>query len=419
MEEKINGIFEEENTETVTLEKEQSSEAVTVEEEQTETTEVTAEPSEEKDAFGFENDGPTSVCIIEEQPPKKKKKVNAGLLTVGIMLGLICVATIAFAIGLAIDNNTQALKMPPVYTPDYEYTSSITEDNAVLLDKAGVVNKVISSTVLITTQTAMGEGMGSGFVFTSNGLIITNAHVVDDALTVKVGLYNGTSYAAEIVGMDTASDVAVLKIQATDLIPVEIGDSSKVVVGEDVVAIGNPYDTSLSFTSTYGGISAIRNNYHFAELGILLDVFQHDAAINSGNSGGPLFNMYGQVIGINAIKVTGYDNIGFAIQINSVLDVIEDLVNNGSVQRPTLGISCKTEPNIGGVWVATVNEGSAAEKAGIQPGDIITKFNSQRIKSSEELIAALGKCEPGDKCTVTVLRDAESIVIDVILDEAY
>ena len=132
MEEKINGVFEEENTETVTLE-EQSTESVTVEEEKTEITEVIDEPSEEKDAFGFANDGPTSSCIIEEQPPKKKKKINAGLLTVGIMLGLICVATIAFAIGLAIDNNTQALKMPPVYTPDYEYASSITADNAAIL----------------------------------------------------------------------------------------------------------------------------------------------------------------------------------------------------------------------------------------------------------------------------------------------
>jgi S1-C subfamily serine protease len=417
MEEKINGVFEEENTET-TL-NEEIAEAPVLEEEQTEITEVTDELSEEKDAFGFENDGPTSVCTIEDQPPKKKKKINAGLLTVGIMLGLICVATIAFAIGLAIDNNTGSLKMPPVYTPDYQYTSSVTEDNAVLLDNAGVVKKVISSTVLITVQKAMGTGMGSGFVFTENGLIITNAHVVKDSLNIKVSLYDGSTYPAEIVGMDTSSDVAVLRINATGLTPVDIGDSSKVVIGEDVVAIGNPYDMTLAFTSTYGGISAIRDGYHFTELGILLDVFQHDAAINSGNSGGPLFNMYGQVIGINAIRISGYENIGFAIQINSVLDVIEDIVNTGSVQRPTLGISCKTESNIGGVFVATVNEGSAAEKAGIQPGDIITKINSQRVKSTEELLSALGKYEPGEKCTVTVLRDAESIVLDVVLDEAY
>jgi len=388
---------------------------------------ISAEPSPidpPTETEEVEDSSAESVCMVVEEPKKgSKKKINGALLTVGIMCAIICVTTVAFAIGLAMDNNQGSFEMPPVYTPDYEYTSTITEDNAVLLDKAGVSAKVTPSTVLIETevQTAYttGRGMGSGFIFTENGLIITNAHVVEGAISVTVTLHDGSFYEAEIVGSDSSSDIAVLRIDAEGLVPVEIGDSSKVVVGEDVVAIGNPYDAKLAFSSTYGAVSAIRDSFHFEDLGILLDVFQHDAAINSGNSGGVLCNMYGQVIGINAIKITGYDNIGFAIQINSVLDVIEDLINFGSIQRPTLGITCGTETSIGGVYVASVTEGSAAEKAGILPDDIITKFDGVRIRSLEELQSALNKYSAGDKCTITVLRDAESITLDIVLDEAY
>ncbi len=427
-----NGILENENTENMEVAVETppvSEETVSaVEETVTEEVSYTEDGSAMKDSPEKETVPVSKLepeVVVEEVINKgaKKRRVNGVLLTVGIMCALICVVTLAFAIGLALDNNKGSFDMPAVYTPDYTYSTTITEDNAVLLDKAGVVEKVIHSTVLIETvvQTSYGEGrgMGSGFIFTENGLIITNAHVVDGASSVTVTLYDGTFYPAEIVGSDASSDIAVLRIEATGLVPVDIGDSSKVAVGEDVVAIGNPYDAKLSFSSTFGAISAIRNDFHFEDLGILLDVFQHDAAINSGNSGGVLCNMYGQVIGINAIKITGYDNIGFAIQISSVLDVIEDLINYGSIQRPTLGISCGTETSIGGVYVASVTEGSAAEKAGILPDDIITKFDGVRIRSLEELQSTLNKYNPGDKCTITVLRDAESITLDIILDAPY
>lgn len=382
----------------------------------------------EDTAFGTFSEPVTASAVPEQQPeqpkPQKSRK-NGALLSVAVMCSVLCLICAVTALVLSLHNNDRgAFSMPTVYTPDYEYTSTITPENAVLLDKAGVAKKVLPSVVMIETEITnqfnqTGTGLGTGFVFTADGLIITNHHVIDGAKKITVTLYDGRQFSAETVGSDSSNDVAVIRIEATDLVPVEIGDASKLVVGEDVVAIGNPYEASLAFTTTYGAVSAIRNGYHFSNLGTIIDVIQHDAAINSGNSGGPLVNMYGQVVGINSVKITGYDNLGFAININSVMHIIEDIINVGSVQRPTLGITCSTETNIGGVYVAEVNEKSAAEKAGVQVGDIITKFDGVRVKSTEELIAALGKHSAGDECTLTILRDVESMTLTVILDEAY
>ena len=170
-------------------------------------------------------------------------------------------------------------------------------------------------------------------------------------------------------------------------------------------------------TVTSGYVSAVRDNYRFSNLGRVLSVFQHDAAINSGNSGGPLCNMYGEVIGINSAKIasTNYENISFAIQISSVLDIINELKDTGVVDRPMIGITASTDSNIGGALIQKVTKGSPAEKAGIQAGDLITKVDGQRVTSTEEVINYFSKKKVGDSVVVTLLRDADSMDVTVTL----
>lgn len=259
--------------------------------------------------------------------------------------------------------------------------------------------------------------MGSGFILTEDGLILTNAHVVAGADSVSVTLRDGTEYPAEIVGQDAVSDIAVLKIEATDLPAAEIGDSSLLKKGDEVIAIGHPYSVDLAYTATKGIVSNMHEDFRFQGLGTVLDLVQHDATINMGNSGGPLMNMYGQVIGINSVKISGYtyENICFAIQINSALEIAQQLIENGAVNRPVIGVQCRTDESIGGALVAAVAKNGPAEKAGIAVGDIITKLNGERLRSTEEFISRLSGFQPGDTVKVSVLRDTEPMEFDVTL----
>lgn len=351
-------------------------------------------------------------------PVKKKKNYLWGIL--GVCIVAVCVVTTAFSVIWAAKGN-RAYQLPVVSTPQYNFVAQKTSSD--LLDVPGVIKKVKPSvvTVMVTLQNTQNSiyseyfggsspystGYGTGVIFSEDGYILTCAHVVEGATSVRVTTYDDKEYSATIVGMDTYSDIAVLKVDATGLVAAEFADSDQVVEGEAVVAMGTPYDPSLAYTSTNGIVSAIRYNYNFEELDVTLDLFQHTAAINSGNSGGPLLNMYGQVIGINSIKISGdYENLGFAIQLNSVKGVIESLINVGRVDRPVIGISGQTSSSsIGGVDVVDVVKGGAADLAGMKPGDLITKFNGQRVKSITELINFIGKCNVGDEVEVTVIRD--------------
>ena len=272
-------------------------------------------------------------------------------------------------------------------------------------------------------------GSGSGVILTEDGYIATCAHVVEGAKTVKVTLNDDTTYDATIVGTDDKNDIAIIKIDATGLTPAIVGDSTTLTVGSEVIAIGNPLG-ELRGTATAGIISATNRTIEVE--GQTMTLVQTDAAISPGNSGGGLFDATGKLIGIVNAKVSDSraEGLGFAIPVNSVLDEISDLLNYGYVTgRPYLGVSTQdvTLRSRNRMWyysdgtrcvlVEKVVSGSAAEKAGIQAGDLILKLEDKNISSGDELSSAIGNYKPGDTVTLTLQRDGEELTVEVTFGE--
>lgn len=290
----------------------------------------------------------------------------------------------------------------------------------------------ISSTVTsyIYGQSVEGESSGSGFVLTANGYIVTNYHVVEDAIAVHVTTHDGKEYAAEVVGHDSSNDVAVLKVDAEDLSPATIGSSSELSIGDMVVAIGNPLG-KLTSTQTVGYVSGI--NREVTTDSTIINMIQTDAAINSGNSGGPLFNMQGQVVGITTAKYSGttgsgasIEGISFAIPIDDVSSMISDLMDYGYVTGAYLGVTvqnndAESAAKFGlpttGAYVVTVEEGGAADRAGIQPKDIITQLGGYPVSTITDLTRALRHFKADDTTTVTIIRSGGEMTLSITLDE--
>ena len=273
---------------------------------------------------------------------------------------------------------------------------------------------------------------GSGFVLTEDGYIVTNHHVIADADegTVVVQFYSGEEYPAAIVGTDSMNDIALLKIEAEGLQTVTVGDSDEVEVGETVEAIGNPLG-DLTFTMTAGYISALDREIDTD--GTVINMLQTDAAINSGNSGGPLFDMNGNIIGVTTAKVSGttetgvtIEGLGFAIPINDVLRVVYDLQQYGRVRgRAYLGVTLQNlDAEVAEIYglpsgpqVVTVTEGSCSEKAGLQPHDIILEFDGREINAYSDLVSALSKHRAGDTVKLKLYRAGAEIEVTLTLDE--
>lgn len=309
-----------------------------------------------------------------------------------------------------------------------------------------VANKVLPSIVGITVEykvnsmfggSSTSEASGSGIIVSSDGYILTNNHVVNstssssyyqitEATGVKVKLYNDdTEYTATVVGSDSQTDLAVIKIDKTGLTAAELGDSDSVQVGEFAMAIGNPLGLQSSISC--GIISARDREVQDSETGTIYNLIQTDAAINSGNSGGALVNADGKVIGINTLKLsgTGVEGIGFAIPINSTLPVYEELKTNGKISRPFIGIegidvteAMSKEYNlVQGVYVRSIENFSSAEKAGLKIGDVIIQADGIDIKTMEELNTIKNKHKVGDKMTLKVNRENKEIEITLTLQE--
>ncbi|HAL74164.1 MAG TPA: hypothetical protein DCM45_03605 [Clostridiales bacterium] len=294
------------------------------------------------------------------------------------------------------------------------------------MNKPAVV--AINTTVTATDffgQTGQAQAAGSGFILTPDGYIVTNNHVIAEAETITVVMDNGDVYDAELKGADPRNDLAVIKIEATSLPTVYLGNSSDLQVGELAVAIGNPLG-ELSGTVTAGIISAL-------DRAITLDnqtinLLQTDAAINPGNSGGPLFNSFGEVIGINTAKTseTGVEGLGFAIPIDHAKPIIEDLINYGYVKGRTLiGISTRDinsqmaeAYNLHvGVYIVEIVPDSPADKAGLQAKDIIIAANGQETLTIASLIAVKDTLKPGDEMVMTIMRGNKQMQITVVLKE--
>ena len=269
------------------------------------------------------------------------------------------------------------------------------------------------------------SGFGSGFIISDDGYIVTNAHVVDNADEVRIELPDRTEYLAEIVGSDERSDIAVLKIEAHGLPTVTIGDSDDVNVGQWVLAIGSPF--GFEYTATQGIVSAVSRSLPNENY---VPFIQTDAAVNPGNSGGPLFDTEGRVVGVNAqiySRSGGYMGLSFAIPINVAMSVVDQLKSNGYVSRGWLGVLIQNvdQPlaeSFGldrptGALVSQVTEDSPAEKAGVRPGDIILSFNGTQISKSSELPPLVGLVPVGDKADMEIQRKNKKIRLDVTIAE--
>ena len=258
------------------------------------------------------------------------------------------------------------------------------------------------------------EAEGTGWVYDTAGHIVTNEHVVDGASSVRVTFSDGSSYKATVVGADTPTDVAVLKVNApaSKLVPLTLGDSSKVSVGEGVVAIGDPF--GLAGTVTSGIVSAVGREIDAPDGTPIDGAIQTDAAINHGNSGGPLFDLQGNVIGMTSQIESGAGGIGFAIPSNTVKSVASQLISSGKVEHAFLGVQPQTVAGTG-VRITSVQSGSAAARAGLKAGDVITAVDGTATTTSSALRAAIDAHKPGDKVTLTIRRDGAAKTIDATL----
>lgn len=298
---------------------------------------------------------------------------------------------------------------------------------------ADIARRVIPSVVSIEAGSSKGGSTGTGFVIASNGFILTNNHVIAEAVTsngnIEVTLNNGKKYAAKVIGRDSSYDLAVLKIATTGLTALQLGDSDKVAVGDSVIAIGSPL--GLSGTVTLGIISAKDRAVTAGESGSsssFINALQTDAAINPGNSGGPLVDSTGAVIGINSAIATlgtgfssqsGSIGLGFAIPINQARKTADQLIKNGKATYPVLGVSIDMSYQGDGAKIAdnatAVLSGGPADSAGLKAGDVITRFDGRTINSSEELIVAIRAKNVGDKVDLTYLRNSVSANATVTL----
>ena len=379
------------------------------------------------------------------QAPKKKQH-RGGAWVVALAL---CFAILGGAIGggtvwLLTHNNTPSAGGSSSTTIQQGRHENVTVDineieTGKLMTAAEVYAKNVNATVGIQTsitstnlwgQQTTSAASGSGFILTADGYIVTNYHVIQNANSVTVSTCGGASYNAKIVGYDESNDLAVLKIEATGLSPVVLGSSEKLNVGDTVLAIGNPLG-ELTFSLTTGVVSALNREVTFSG-GTVMDLLQTDCAINSGNSGGALFNLYGEVVGITNAKYSGssssgasIDNIAFAIPIDSVRAIVESIIEKGYYAKPVIGVSVtdvdENSRQLGipaGAWVKEVTAGGAAEAAGIQANDVITAINGTEISGVSDLKRILAKASAGDELSLAVWRKNQSLTLTVVVREA-
>ncbi len=267
-----------------------------------------------------------------------------------------------------------------------------------------------------TESSTVEQGSGSGIIISSDGYIITNNHVIEGATEITVILNDSSEYPAKLIGRDSQTDLAVLKIDKTGLPAATLGDSTTAVTGELAVAIGNPLGQELAGSVTSGIVSAVNRKLQVDNK--TLTLIQTDAAINPGNSGGALVNQYGEVIGINTVKLStsGVEGLGFAIAISEAKPIIDNLIAHGYVAgRPLVGISVSSTNY--GLSVAEVTQGGAADQAGIKAGDLIIKVDGTAVKNRDTLNEMRDAKKPGDTMVFTVMREGELIDITVVLGE--
>lgn len=396
------------------------------------------------------------------QPPKPKKPRDMkkakryGLRAVAVVL---CCALVSFAsVGIFAamiqtglvniestgSSNTAAFTLYKQADSGDDSSSSIVTTDSITRQEAA--QKVIPSVVCIQNYQISNQGFffgngsssdnsgslageGSGIIISEDGYIVTNQHVIDGATRLGVTLSDGTNYEATLVGEDTQTDLAVIKIDATGLTPAEFADSDDLQVGDEVMAVGNPGGMQLSSSVTFGYVSALNRPVTNSDTGYTINCIQTDAAINPGNSGGALVDMNGRVVGINSSKIaaTEYEGLGFAIPSSTVQPIVTDLIDHGYVQdRPMLGITGKFMNALYAAWYnvpsgMVVGEvvSEEAARSGLQVNDIITAIDDTQVVSANTIATYIANKKPGDTVTLTVYRSStgESLQIDLVLSE--
>ena len=372
------------------------------------------------------------------QPPKKKRAGTKKALA-AVALVLVC-ALAGVGGGVLGASLIKGASGPVVYKAVQDgsgASASTTAANGDAMSIAQIAQKVGPSVVEVTTEAVQTNGIftqyvtngaGSGVIISEDGYILTNNHVVEGQSTVKVTTSDKQQYDATVVGTDDKTDIAVLKIDASGLTPAVIGDSDGLVVGETAVAVGNPLGT-LGGTVTDGIISALDREVTVNNQTMTL--LQMSAAVSPGNSGGGLFNERGELIGIVNAKSSGQnaEGLGFAIPVNTAIQVAEELINNGYVTgRPAMGVTVLSindaqtafqyGVNQAGVYVQSVNEGGAADKAGLQPGDRFVSIDGTAVNSTSDITGIIGEHAVGDTIEVQVVRGTQIVTANVTLEES-
>ena len=411
-------------------------------------------PQTRRSCYGYSPAQCYALASEEEIPERKSRRGGTGLLVAAAVLLLA-----ALAVGLMAPSGlflTSGARAASDDTPtrelyeDYNTVLQTTEGSALSLSRpAGDTPEALSpediydlacrSTVGVTIpgyaynifgQKSASTVTGTGIVMDEEGYILTNFHVIqsayNDGAPIVVMDYDGNEYEAEVIGVETDSDLAVLKIDAEGLVPANLGDSDDIRVGQPIYTVGNPLG-ELTYTMTSGIVSALDRRITTDE-NITVNMFQIDAAVNSGNSGGPVYNTSGQVIGVVTAKYSldGMEGLGFAIPINDACLVMSDLVEKGYVSgKAYLGLTLATvSPSVAryydmvqGVYICSVEEGSCSEAAGLMAGDIITAIDGLGVTAGRELAKAVGSYRAGDSAELTVYRDSAYITMTVVFDE--
>ena len=379
---------------------------------------------------------------ISETCLRRKKKGNFLRYTAAVICGMFAGAVIfggarAFSNKFTNSNgNSVVLNQNSIYDKIVGTSNSNKNTSGRVLDVTEIAAKVGPSVVGIinkqnvtswwTGGTVEQQGSGSGIIISSDGYIITNSHVIEGASSIEVVLSSGDKYPAMLIGQDVKTDLAVVKIDVKNLPAAELGKSSELRVGELAVAIGNPLGLEFQGSVTAGVISALNRTIDVD--GRQYTLVQTDAAINPGNSGGPLVNRYGQIIGINTVKISTSDTegMGFAIPIDVAAPIIEELISKGYVSgRPPIGIGVReiTEDmskyyNLPvGVYVISISEGSGAEKAGILQGDVIIKADGKTVTNMDELNEVRDTHKAGETIKLDIVRSGKNMTVNVTLGE--
>lgn len=360
-----------------------------------------------------------SAAAAPQPAPRRGGGVRAAL--VGGLVGAIVAGGVVGA-ALWDRSGTTATTATPVSAVENSRPSATVPGKN--LDVRSLLNKVSPSVVSIHTGTRQGEAAGSGIIISKDGLVLTNAHVVEGATSIEIDLSDGRTVKARLIGSVPQNDVALIKAEGLgdEVVPAELGTSSELQVGDDVVAIGNALNLGEEPSVTTGIVSALGRSLDSPSGETLTDLIQTDAAINPGNSGGPLVNSQGQVVGVNTAILADAQNIGFALSIDSIKSIIDDVSSGKNVtsDQPVLGVETLDVAGVdtavlnrfsitatAGAFVQTVSPGSGAEAAGMQAGDVIVEVDGRRIRTASDVGQAVKAKNPGDTIDITFERSGD------------